>query len=317
MHKTGLDLVSVVIPVYNAEKYIEETLASVWAQTYPHLEVVVVDDGSTDRSLKILEQFSDRIVLVRQKNAGAAAARNAGVQAARGRWIAFLDSDDVWHPEKVARQLASCGNRKWSYTDTQFMGGINDGKRDSDLNTKHAGMVLKELITNNFIGTSGVMIQRQCFLEAGGFDKSLRSIEDWDLWIRLASRYEIAYADEPLVQYRIHPASQSRSSRKTLPDHIRVIEKCLSPGGPAAQYQHLMPVAKSKSYGICSQIAEEEGDFAYAMLCALQACLHNPRQVGNWYSSLKSVARCMLSMVGLRQQPMLMVIFSNATLVVH
>lgn len=317
MHRTVQDLVSVVIPVYNAERYIEDTLASVWAQTYPHIEVVVVDDGSKDRSLAILEKYADRIVLVRQKNGGAAAARNAGVQAACGKWIAFLDSDDIWHPEKVARQLASCGNRKWSYTDTLFMGGINDGKRDSDLNTKHAGMVLKELITNNFIGTSGVMIQRKCFLDAGGFDGSLRSIEDWDLWIRLASKYEIAYVDEPLVQYRIHPASQSRSSRKTLPDHIRVIEKCLSPNGPAAQYRHLMPVAKSKSYGICSQIAEEEGDFAYAMHCALQSCLHDPRQVGNWYSSFKSIARCMLGMIGLRQQSMLLVLFSNTPLVAH
>lgn len=288
------------MPVFNGERYLKATLASVFAQTYPEIELVVVDDGSTDRSLEILDALGDRVVVVRQQNRGPAAARNLGVQTAKGKWIAFLDADDIWEPEKIQRQLAHCGKFSWSYTDSVFMGGVNDGRRDSEFTPKFQGRVLDKLICSNFVSTSTVMVLRQAFLEAGGFDESLRSIQDWELWVRLAGRYEVGYLDEPMMRYRIHSASTSRGTRNTLPNHLKVIEKMFAPGSVGEPLRHLMPMAKAKSYGICAQIAEEEGDYAYALQCALQAVRHQPSQWIRWEMAAKTAIKFLLSSLGVR-----------------
>jgi glycosyltransferase involved in cell wall biosynthesis len=151
-------------------------LQSVFAQTYPHIEIIAVDDGSSDRSVEILESYSDRVALVEQKNSDAAAARNRGVRVARGKWIAFLDADDLWAPNKIQRQLDVRGHCLWSYTDSIFMGGVNDGRKDSDLNEKYQGRVLEMLVRNNFLCVSSVLIEREAHLDAGGFSESLQSI---------------------------------------------------------------------------------------------------------------------------------------------
>jgi len=294
----SLDLASVVIPVCNAEPYLEDTLESVFAQTYPHIEIIAVDDGSKDRSVDILESHSDRLVLIKQKNGGAAVARNRGVREARGKWIAFLDADDLWSPDKIQRQLDACGHRVWSYTDSIFMGGVNNGKKDSDLNEKYQGRVLEMLVCNNFVGTSSVLIQRQVCLDAGGFSETLQYIEDWDFWIRLASTHEIAYVDEPLVRYRVHSSSKSRSTRTTLPYHMKVIERVFAEGGAAERLRHLMPSAKARSYSICSHIAEEEGDYSFAFRCSVLACRQDPRRIKFWERVFKAFAKYLMYVVG-------------------
>lgn len=301
MQEPASELVSVVIPVYNAEKYLEETLASIFAQTYPHIEIIAVDDGSKDRSIQILEQYPDKVRIVRQPNKGAATARNRGVQEARGKWIAFLDSDDLWTPDKIQRQLDVCGHYAWSHTNSVFMGGVNDGRRDSDFTAKHQGQVLEQLICSNFIGTSTLMILRQAFLDVGGFDESLRSIQDWELWIRTARRYPIGYVDAPLMRYRVHAVSASRSTRNTLPNHLRVIDKVFALGGPAEALRHLKRSAKARSYTICSQIAEEEGDFAFALRCSLLACQQEPAIPGRWIRAAKTLIKYLLSLVGYKK----------------
>ncbi len=295
-----MELVSVVMPVFNGERYLEATLASVFAQTYPEIELIVVDDGSTDRSLEILDALGDRVVVVRQQNRGPAAARNLGVQKAKGKWIAFLDADDIWEPEKIQRQLAQCGGFSWSYTDSVFMGGVNDGRRDSEFTPKFQGMVVEKLICSNFISTSTVMVLRQALLDAGGFDESLRSIQDWELWVRLAGRCEVGYLDEPMMRYRVHSASTSRGTRNTLPNHLKVIDKMFAPGSVGASLRHLMPRAKAKSYSICAQIAEEEGDYSYALHCAMQALRHQPSQWLRWELAAKTAVKFLLSSLGVK-----------------
>lgn len=295
-----MELVSVVMPVFNGERYLEATLASVFAQTYPDIELIVVDDGSTDRSLEILEAFGNRVVLVRQQNRGSAAARNLGIQKAKGKWIAFLDADDIWEPEKIQRQLAQCGGFIWSYTDTVFMGGVNNGRRDSEFTPKLHGAVVDKLICGNFISTSAVLVSRQALLEVGGFDESLRSIQDWDLWVRLAGCWPVGYVDEPLVRYRVHSGSTSRGTRNTLPNHMRVIDKMFAPGSVGAGLQHLMPKAKANSYGICAQIAEEEGDYSYALYCAVWALRCQPSVWLRWEAAVKGALKFLLVRLGIK-----------------
>ena len=302
MSNTNDPLVSVVIPMFNAEKYIESALDSVFNQTYTHLEVVIVDDGSSDESVEIVNNLNSDIVrLIQQENSGPAAARNRGVKEASGQWIAFLDADDIWEVNKVEAQLASLGNAKWGYCDSLFMGGPNDGRRDSELNAKHQGMVLQQLTCANFIGTSGVIIERAVFLQSGGFDGALRSIQDWDLWLRIASEYEVSYCNQALVRYRVHSESTSRSARKTLPNHKRVIDKAFAVGGAAARYPHLRAKTLANSYSICSHIAEEEGDLNFSLQCALQSSLCLKSSLSAWVRFVKLVVKWGLNITGLRR----------------
>jgi glycosyltransferase involved in cell wall biosynthesis len=276
MQTDKLPTVSVVIPNFNGELHIRETLDSVFSQSISNLEIIVVDDGSTDGSIQLLKSYGDRIHLIQQQNNGPAAARNRGVEAARSNWIAFLDADDIWIPNKLEQQLILAKNYRWSHTDSEFVGGANNGRRDSEFTKKYSGNILEDLVSGNFIGTSTVLLQREIFLEAGGFDTSLRSIQDWDLWVRLAKLYPIGYIDQPLLKYRVHSTSTSRNTRKTLPNHLAVIEKIFSPTGPAVNLRHLHKPAKAKSYEICSLIAEEEKDYGFSIKCTTNAWLCRP-----------------------------------------
>lgn len=296
-----MEKVSVVIPVYNGEKYIQETLESVLGQSYPDVEVIVIDDGSTDGTLEILSGYGERLRVFQQKNSGAAAARNKGIQEASGKWVAFVDADDIWLPEKLQKQLAACGEFVWSHTASVFIGGVNHGKLGSDFSTVHSGFVLKELVCGNFITTSTVLVDRKAILDAGGFDLGLRSIQDWDLWIRIASKHQLGYLREAVTKYRVHPASASRNTRKTLPNHLKVIDHAFRKGGPAESLQYLKPVAVASSYGICSYIAEEEGDYWFALKSACGSLMHQPRNRVRWMRMLKIAAKVMILFFGVKR----------------
>jgi len=291
MTSTSNEGVSVIIPLYNGEMHIVETINSVLKQSLPDVEIIVVDDGSSDRGVELIQKISGEVHIINQENLGAATARNRGVKEATKRWIAFLDADDIWHPDKLKEQLAAYGQLEWSYTDTVFTGGVNDSELDSRYTTKHSGNVLEELVKGNFISTSTVLITRHSFLSLGGFDESLRSIEDWELWIRMAAQHKIGYLNKPMTQYRIHGESVSRNARKTLPNHIRVIDKIFEKNGPAFHIRQLKSSAKAQSCGICSYISEEEGDLSFALRCALMAVWHDPTRLSRWTRAMKAFVK--------------------------
>ncbi|WP_052691870.1 glycosyltransferase [Teredinibacter purpureus] len=301
MKDQSTDLVSVVMPLYNGEKYVKQALDSALAQSYTNLEIVVIDDGSTDKSVDIVKEYGDKVTLVIQKNSGPASARNNGVEVANGKWIAFLDSDDIWLPNKLETQLAKMHDVVWSYCDSCFMGGANDGLRDSELNNKFDGSIIEPLIRSNFIGTSGVIVDREVFRVCGGFDMQLRSIQDWDLWLRIAANNPISYTDEPLVLYRVHSESTSRSARKTLPNHMRVINKTFSKGGAGEKLHHLKAFAKANSFGICAHIAEEEGDLGFALGCSFKSACSQPAKPSAWVMCFKMFVKYGLNLTGLRK----------------
>lgn len=286
-----IDSISVIIPVYNGENFIKETIESVLAQSHKNLEVIVVDDGSNDNTIEIVEYFGDKIQIFKMSNSGVAAARNFGVTMAKGNWIAFLDADDIWAPRKLERQFRATRRYNWSYTDTKFIGGANDGKLDSYFTKKHEGNVLEKLVQGNFISTSTVMIKRETFIQVGGFDEALRSIQDWELWVRVAKSNPIAYINEPLTMYRIHQSSTSRRTRETLPNHLKVIDIIFSRVGRSNNIAKLKPHAKATSCGICSYIAEEEGDASFAVKCAFDACRFEPFNLSRWSRLVKMVIK--------------------------
>nr|WP_240518980.1 glycosyltransferase family 2 protein [Leptolyngbya sp. BC1307] len=207
-------LVSVIIPAYNAETFIAKTLASVIAQTYRRLEILVVDDGSSDRTVEIVRQFSQqdsRIRLLQQPNAGVAAARNLAIKSAQGEFIAPVDADDIWYADNIAEQVQTMQRAgpnvglvySWS-VDIDEENQLTGGFRAAEI----SGDVYTTLIGHNFIGNaSATMMRRSCLEQVGSYSPSFRAqqaqgCEDWDLYLRIAEHYQFDVACKFLIGYR-------------------------------------------------------------------------------------------------------------------
>lgn len=208
--------VTAVIPVYNCEKYIGEALESALAQTYPLHEILVVDDGSTDGTREALRPYWDSIVYVYQKNAGEAAARNTGIRRASGEYIAFLDADDAWLAEKLRLQIEYFEAHPeigLVYTDmTTFddAGVLDKSVRISRRRTFHSGKIFPFLFREVLFCPSSVVFRKTCAEKVGGFDESFLIGCDYEMWLRMARRFEFGYVDRPLVMYRQHANMSSR-----------------------------------------------------------------------------------------------------------
>lgn len=291
-----MELVSVVIPAFNAERYIRDAVDSALGQTWRAREVLVVDDGSTDATPRILAEYGDRIRVLRQANRGAAAAANAGARAARGAWLAFLDADDIWMPDKLSHQIAVCGGYAISHTDSVCFGDAIDGEiRRSSLGAPCVGWVLDSLLVTNCIGKSTVLMRRGLFTRLGGFDESMPGVEDWSLWIRACADHELGYLPEVQVRYRVHANSKSMQSRKTLVDHLRIIDGAFGPGGAGAKRPELRRHALASSYHINGHYAAQTGDWRFALCCAAHALRYEPARAGHW----KHLLKCALIPLGM------------------
>jgi GT2 family glycosyltransferase len=207
-------LVSVIIPTFNRRAMVAEALVSVQAQTMGAWECIVVDDGSTDGTAEAVEAFSDeRVRLLRQENLGVAAARNRGIAASRGPLVAFLDSDDLWHPAKLARQLAVM-DEGWALCHTDEI-WVRRGVRVNP-KKKHAkagGRLLERSLELCCISPSAAVVRRDVLEALGGFDEAYPVCEDYELWLRLTARYPVAFVPEPLVTKRGGHADQLSASR--------------------------------------------------------------------------------------------------------
>jgi len=227
-------LVSVIIPTYNRAAMISRTIENIFAQTYPRVELIVVDDGSTDDTQAKLSAFGDRLRIITQPNAGPAVARNRGAGAARGEIIAFQDSDDFWKPTKLARQVALLS--KYSEIAPcclcNALMGVTGGKEwtsfdDSLIHPQHSeGLwfnVSEVLATRFVLFNQTVAIRRKVFEKVGGFREDLRYLEDYDLPIRLSLEGPWAFIQEPLVIYGEN--SPESFSQQALKDPI-VLREC-------------------------------------------------------------------------------------------
>ena len=202
--------VSVIIPTFNRAAPVREAVASVLAQTCRDFELLVVDDGSTDATLEALASFFGEIRLLRtSRRRGVSAARNLGAAASRGEWLAFLDSDDMWLPEKLARQLAQLEAHPELELCQTGETWVRRGVRVNPPQThvKEGGQIFFRSLERCLISPSAVVMSRRLFEAAGGFDEELPACEDYDLWLRLW-RYEVGLVPEPLVIKRGGHADQ-------------------------------------------------------------------------------------------------------------
>jgi glycosyltransferase involved in cell wall biosynthesis len=205
--------VSVIVPTYNRADRLERALNSIVSQTYQDFELIVVDDGSTDKTSKVMESFPKAQYLSIKKNSGVSNARNVGLASAKGELICFLDSDDLWNEKKIQIQAQWLENNKDSqlcYTDEIW---IRNGVRVNPMNRhrKYSGDIFRHCLGLCIVSPSSVMIRAKLFDEIGNFDESLPACEDYDLWLRIASKYAFHFIEEPLIiKYGGHSDQLSR-----------------------------------------------------------------------------------------------------------
>lgn len=222
-------LVSVVIPTHNRQELIADAVRSVLDQSYKRMEIIVVDDGSTDNTREVISHFDQPITYIYQERSERSKARNTGVKYSSGEYIAFLDSDDVWERHKIERQVAVLDAEPCIgvvYTDMSYLdthGRIIKGPVSEERSEGIGQSLYEALMCENVVGSpSAVMVRRGCLAEAGLFDERMRSCEDLDLWRRLAKHHRFYRIGEPLVGFRIH-AGNTQKDRSVMAEGYQTI----------------------------------------------------------------------------------------------
>lgn len=221
---------SVVIPTYNRPELLRNSINSVLSQTYPDFEIIVIDDCSSDNTPGVLKAFRDeRLKVIRNSsNKGIAAVRNIGVTSSQGKYIAFLDDDDEWLPDKLEKQVRIMEDGPESlgcvYSGCLTM-GLNGSEVVSTSIPRYRNKVLNELLLENFITTSTTLLKKSCIEKAGLFDEDIPYGEDYDMWIRIAGDFEFDFAPEPLTKYRIHPNSITKNYAKVINGTRKILSK--------------------------------------------------------------------------------------------
>ena len=245
--------VSVVLPAYNAIIYLPETMKSVLSQTFDDFEVIVVNDGSSDGTEQWVSQITDsRVKLISQKNQGLAVARNTGIAHASGKYIAFLDADDLWEPTKLEKQVCVLDSNPEAGLVYTWVGYIDEQGESTGRVVKYQaeGDVWKILLERNIVECGSVaMVRRSCFKAVGVFDWNLSFFnvnEDWDMWLRIAACYPFNVIKEPLTYYRQSSTSASKNWKAIEQSYHIVMEKAFASAPP-----ELLKL-KQRSYGLAN-----------------------------------------------------------------
>ena len=273
-------LVSVVIPNFNHGRFLSEAIESALEQEYRDLEIIVVDDGSTDDSRAVVEQHGGKVRYLWQENRGLPAARNTGIRAACGQYVAFLDADDSWLPQFVSSVMA-----RWRQdpalgaVHTGFYSMDHDGRRlpQVGVSTVADDRMHERLVDGEFFVPSSVVARRECFERVGLFDERLRGSEDWDMWLRVAQEYRFAGIARPLVNYRIHGSNMSGDPDYMLRYQLMVAAKHF---GPPEGSRESWPPDKQRAYAAVYRYAAQgyylRGDLVNSRLYLRLALEANP-----------------------------------------
>ena len=273
--------VSVIIPAYNHARFLGACVESALGQTLAPAEVIVVDDGSTDDTAAVLERFSGHVHVVRQPNRGVSAARNAGAAAAQGDALAFLDADDEWLPRKLEAQVARlqagplvglvhCGVVEID-AEGRVLGERLDGLEGrvaEEMMLFRRGVILG--------GGSAAVVPRGAFSETGGFDESLSTSADWDLYHRIARRRAVAFVPQALVRYRVHGGNMHADVGRTAREMRRAYERAF------AEDTALRPMRRLAYGGLHAMLAgsfHAQGRYAEAFGHGLRALAHDPTRI--------------------------------------
>ena len=226
--------ISVIIPTYNAQRTILATVKSVQQQTFKDIEIIVINDGSSDGTLAILETVNDpRLKVYSYPNGGLPAARNRGIALAKGEYLSFIDADDLWTPDKLEKQLAALQKNprasvaySWNAVMLELEDNLSQMNFFSGKKVAFTGDVYTKLLVHNFIGNgSNLLIKKEAIDSVGNFDPSFKSCEDWDYYLRLAAKYHFAVVPEHQILYRKTPGTLSSKGLVMEREGLRVIDK--------------------------------------------------------------------------------------------
>jgi glycosyltransferase involved in cell wall biosynthesis len=306
-------LISVVVPCHNAAQFIREAVDSVLAQSHSNLQIIVVDDGSTDDSVGRIADLRDRIEIVEQPNGGPAVARNAGLRAARGEFIAFLDADDTWHPRKLEVQARhAMGNSECGIVYSRWLDWRLDANGawtpppwpdenldDTTIIEAESGWLYLQLLQDSVIHTSNVFFRRDVILETGLFDTSLRKGQDLDYWLRASRLSQIHKLDATLSRYRIYDASLTFQPASTN-YRAMIIQRALEtwgltdPGGKSIEETRIKRVLREswKNFGINHL---RYGSARTAKSAAQKALAVAPLDLGAWRLLARSAVKSIRS----------------------
>ncbi len=226
-----MSTISVVLPAYNAERTILETIQSVQKQTFSDFEIIVINDGSTDRTLELLDTVEDpRLKVFSYSNGGLPVARNRGISQSTGAFITFLDADDLWTPDKLELQLAALQQNPEA--GVAYSWTCNMDEKGENFHPGHQvifeGYVYSKLLLGNFIASgSNIMIRQKAIASVGEFDPTLRSCEDWDFYLRLAANWHFVVVPKPQILYRQSSGAMSSKTDVMEKYHLIVLERAL------------------------------------------------------------------------------------------
>ncbi|MUG99156.1 glycosyltransferase [Scytonema sp. UIC 10036] len=249
-----LPKISVIIPAYNAKRTILETIQSVQQQTFSNFEIIVINDGSTDNTLELLQSVKDkRLKVFSYENGGLPVARNRGITHAMGEFLAFLDADDKWTPDKLELQLTALQERSeaglaysWTYYWYEEQNSVSPSTP-----VFFEGNVQANLLVNNFIANgSNPLIRKQAIESTGEFDPTLKSCEDWDYWLRLATHWNFVVVPKHQVYYRISSISMSSKVNVMEEAALIVVEKAFQ--DVPVELQHLKNQSLAGVYQYCT-----------------------------------------------------------------
>ena len=309
----SLPLVSVIMPAFNSARYIQESIDSVLAQDYPNNELIVIDDGSTDSTVELVSDYGNRVRLITQQNQGAAVARNAGLKAARGDYIAFIDSDDVWLPGKLTTQIRHLQHHpdvgivyarwhKWKPDNsgefpppaTFNVSGADTHDSDPGITQDGSGWLYTRLLFTSKLHTITVVARRSVVEVVGDFDTTLKRGQDYDYWIRASRETRIHQLDQPLALYRLHDDG-CMTKYPNVNYEFLVVQKALDKWG------RIGPDGSTTSRGaIRRRLGETCFSFGYfhywegtpriAMRAFAHAVIRQPLHLSSWaYLALSSV----------------------------
>ncbi len=229
--------VSVIIPVYNGEKYIAECIKSIYEQTYKKFEIIIIDDGSTDNSIEVIENIkNEEVRIISQKNGDVSKARNEGIKNASGDLIAFLDQDDKWLPEKLQKCVKIFNElEKVDLVFHDIIKLFSSGKTHRAKDKHNIALslnnenIFQKLVVKNVLMPSAVMVRKESILKAGLFDTSFKTCGDYEMWLRMALlKMEFKYLPEALTIYRIHPNNNSNRIEVMFQDRLKALEVSFS-----------------------------------------------------------------------------------------
>ena len=294
--------VSVIVPCFNHSQFLVESVEGILRQSYRDLELIIIDDCSSDKSWEIISSLAScdpRIRPIRhERNQGVSSSRNDGLRAAIGAFIGFCDADDVWEDEKLKFQvdlLESNPDYDIAYCDSVIIdqNGSPTRQRFSDLfppPKPPSGWLFAELVERNFINTQSVIARKECLHRTGHFDEDLKVLEDWWYWIRLSRHHRFLYSQEPLAKYRMHPRSTNLVEKPYYcMNRFKVLRRILG------KYADLRPAAKTN---IVFKMGVDLCDIGklrvgrWLLWSAVGSCLTDPRCLG---TSFKALRRLVLS----------------------